>query len=400
MINIILSSFLVTLIYTPFGIFFYKGRTIKAYSLQLTFGLIIISFIALTLNFFVPLNELNNSILILLSLIIIIIRKKDFFNKNFVYFCLFSTALIFLLITKSNVYRPDAGLYHLPYINLLNEEKIIIGSSNLHFRFGHTSIIQYLSAVTNNLIFSINGIVFAGALIASAVIINFSSNLFHYLKIKKLNFHFFFLFSIFIFIIYKMNRYGEYGNDAPAHFVMFLLVSEIIKNLESKNNISKNIPNYLTLAMFVIMNKVILITSILFPLILFTKKNFLNCLINKKTIFLIIFLLFWSIKNILVSGCILYPIKITCPNNIIWSDLENTKKIALENEVWAKGWPEFRSTKTGIDKKQFSSNFFWLKTWLNNHFLKILKILSPYILVLTIILIFFRSKNDDYKKNK
>ena len=285
MINIILSSFLVTLIYTPFGIFFYKGRTIKAYSLQLTFGLIIISFIALTLNFFVPLNELNNSILILLSLIIIIIRKKDFFNKNFVYFCLFSTALIFLLITKSNVYRPDAGLYHLPYINLLNEEKIIIGSSNLHFRFGHTSIIQYLSAVTNNLIFSINGIVFAGALIASAVIINFSSNLFHYLKIKKLNFHFFFLFSIFIFIIYKMNRYGEYGNDAPAHFVMFLLVSEIIKNLESKNNISKNIPNYLTLAMFVIMNKVILITSILFPLILFTKKNFLNCLINKKTIF-------------------------------------------------------------------------------------------------------------------
>ena len=144
-----------------------------------------------------------------------------------------------------------------------------------------------MSAVTNNLIFSINGIVFAGALIASAVIINFSSNLFHYLKIKKLNFHFFFLFSIFIFIIYKMNRYGEYGNDAPAHFVMFLLVSEIIKNLESKNNISKNIPNYLTLAMFVIMNKVILITSILFPLILFTKKNFLNCLINKKTIFLI-----------------------------------------------------------------------------------------------------------------
>ena len=64
------------------------------------------------------------------------------------------------MITSSNVYRPDAGLYHLPFINIINQEKIIVGLSNLHFRFGHISILQYTSAIFNNTLFAENGIVF------------------------------------------------------------------------------------------------------------------------------------------------------------------------------------------------------------------------------------------------
>ena len=71
-----------------------------------------------------------------------------------------------LILSESNVYRPDAGLYHLPYIGILNSEKIILGLSNLHFRYAHTSILQYFSAASNNIIFGDNGIVFAQALIA------------------------------------------------------------------------------------------------------------------------------------------------------------------------------------------------------------------------------------------
>ncbi len=185
MIKIILSSFLVTLLYTPFGLYFHKGNNLISFSLQLIFGLIVISFIALFLNFFFPLSELLNSIFLLISLIILLKYKKIYFSKDFFIFCCFSSLIIFLLITNSNIYRPDAGLYHLPYINLINEEKIIVGISNLHFRFGHISIIQYLSAFTNNIIFKINGIVFAGALIASAVIINFLTHL--YINIEKKN---------------------------------------------------------------------------------------------------------------------------------------------------------------------------------------------------------------------
>ena len=124
-------------------------------------------------------------------------------------------------MAKSNIYRPDAILYHLPYTSILNEEKIIFGLSNLHFRYAHVSIIQYLSSFFNNFIFGYKGITFSIAIVASSVIINFLAYLIKYLKNRKFDFHFFYLFFILIFISYKMNRYGEYGNDAPTHFLFF-----------------------------------------------------------------------------------------------------------------------------------------------------------------------------------
>ena len=69
-----------------------------------------------------------------------------------------------------NTNRPDAGLYHLPYINILNESNLIIGLSNLHFRYGHISIIQYISAIYNNSIFTDNGILVPTAVIYLALL--------------------------------------------------------------------------------------------------------------------------------------------------------------------------------------------------------------------------------------
>ena len=95
--------------------------------------------------------------------------------------------------------------YIICHIKILNEEKILFGLSNLHFRYGHISIVQYLAAISNNIIFGENGIVFAQVLIASSVIINFLSKIYYYNKSQNYNFHFFFLISASIFIAYKMN---------------------------------------------------------------------------------------------------------------------------------------------------------------------------------------------------
>ena len=62
---------------------------------------------------------------------------------NFVIICSLG---VFLMILLSKIYTPDAGMYHIPYINILNENKIITGLSNLHHRYGHISIMQYLIA--------------------------------------------------------------------------------------------------------------------------------------------------------------------------------------------------------------------------------------------------------------
>ena len=81
----------------------------------------------------------------------------------------------FLLICCSTVNRPDAGLYHL-YTSIINENKIIFGITNLHFRFGHVSIIQYLSSAFNNYILPIEAITIPIALIFLHLFILYMKN--------------------------------------------------------------------------------------------------------------------------------------------------------------------------------------------------------------------------------
>jgi amino acid permease len=144
--DILLFSILTNFLYFCSGSIFIKKikedfhSQFKVYIL----GVIFVSFISLLLNFFTALNPNVNSIIYLIIFFAFIIKKKIILNKQHLIFLLVSSLITFLLLIYSNVNRPDAGLYHLPYISIINENKIIFGLSNIHFRFGHISILQYL----------------------------------------------------------------------------------------------------------------------------------------------------------------------------------------------------------------------------------------------------------------
>ena len=395
MINLILYSILSIIIITPLGIFVNNQNdyNILNYTKNLIYGFIFLSFIALVLNFFFPLNKFINTIILLIPLIIILRKFSYFFNLNFLKFLIINSIIIFLLIAKSNVYRPDAYLYHLPFVDILNHNKIIIGLSNLHYRFGHISIIQYTSSIFNNYIFLKNGIFFSLAIIASAIITNFIFNLINSIKKNKYDIHFFFVLFVIIFISYKMNRYGEYGNDAPTHFMFFYLISEILRSSSEKNY---NIPELILISAFILMNKITMGLSIILPLLLF-KKFSKSLVVNKINFFTLIFLFLWFIKNILISGCIVYPIKSLCLSKLNWTDIKLTEKVSVENEAWTKGWIDQK------DENKFSTNdyikdFNWIETWSQNHLKKINSIVTPYIVFLLIIffILLIRSKKNDY----
>ena len=119
-------------------------------------GIVIASITAFLINFFLSLNLYVNDILFILPFIIIIFNNKFRQNiniKKILNISLIVALISTILISYDNIYRPDAGSYHLPFTSILNDHKIIIGLSNLHFRFGHISIIQYLSALFNNHLF-------------------------------------------------------------------------------------------------------------------------------------------------------------------------------------------------------------------------------------------------------
>ena len=351
-------------------------------------GIIIISFLALSINFFFSLNEYINFFVTIIIIFLSIINKIHFKKIDVIfYIIIFIITLSLLLFT--NEYRPDAGLYHLPYTQILNENKILIGISNLHFRFGHISIIQYLSAFNINFLTGREGIIIPLASITSFVYLYFIYDLYKLVK-RKENISIGKLFSLIIvlYISYKINRYGEYGNDAPAHLMLFFVVSYFLYN---SNTGYKSFYLLTLISTFIFANKVFLGLCFILPLYLLIKRKsfFLKIFISVPSIFFAL----WFLKNILITGCLLYPIKNSCLKNLEWTDINRTEIVQVESEAWSKAWPENKNKN--LSHKEFIKNFNWIDAWSDKHLKYILKVVVPYIFVLVMIFLYmgFSSKN-------
>ena len=207
MFELIFFSILSVIIVTPCGYFFKKhDNNITNLSNYLIYGIILISFITLVINFIFPLNHFVNTLILILPILIILKNIKTYLSINFLKFLIFNVIIIVLLVSKSNIYRPDAILYHLPYTGILNNEEIIFGLSNIHFRFATTSIIQYLSAVQNNYLYDLEAISVPIASIFTFSIIFIFQQLHKNIKSQQI-FNSIIIFLICIFIIYLLVKF-------------------------------------------------------------------------------------------------------------------------------------------------------------------------------------------------
>ena len=357
-------------------------------------GIVIASFFSLFINFFLPLNILTNTIAYISIILLFFLKKNNISKKDFI-FLLLSSCICFLIIIFDHEYRPDAGLYHIPYVQILNESKIIIGLSNLHSRFAHTSIIQYLSAFNYNIFTKNNGILIPLASSISFLYLYFFNDILKFLK-KKNNISIGKLFSLItlIYLSYKINRYSEFGNDAPAHLFLFYLVSKFIY---SENCSLKNTKFLYLYSVFAFSNKVFLIFIFLIPFFMFIKniKNFKKLLFSFPSLILLL----WLLKNILISGCLIYPLKNSCFADLKWTNIESVKSSQIEGEAWAKAWPQNKNSN--ITMEEFSKNFNWVQAWSSVHLKYIVKTFSPYLAVIISIFIFLsfskKRKEDNYE---
>ena len=360
-------------------------------------GTIAISSVGLLLNFFIPLSQLINTLVYILIIIIFLLKTKLNFDKKIFLFLIISSLLTFLLIIKSNVNRPDAGLYHLPYISILNENKIFFGLSNIHSRFAHVSIIQYLSAINNNYLFLNNGISIPLASIVSFFYLYFFFDVWTIIKDKEhINISKIFSLFILIYISFKITRYSSFGNDAVAHLSYFYLISCILRNTLKEVNFSK----ILLISVFIFINKPMLGLVFLIPSTIFLIKNNFKFIKIFSEIFSlpILLLSIWLIKNIIISGCVIFPIKNSCIEKLPWTNIQQIKSSQIEGQAWSKGWPDRDDKK--ISMQEFSKDFNWVSAWGKKHMKYILNIITPYIVVLLLIIIFIKNRTKIHKSSK
>ena len=130
MLELILSLIVIIIVIYGQGIIFNKLITNKVTNIDnfnetFIFGIIFLSFVTLILNFFFPINKEIGSFLLLISFIFffhnLVLSKSK--KKIFIYILILAI-ISFLLISYSTINRPDAGLYHLPYTSVINENKI------------------------------------------------------------------------------------------------------------------------------------------------------------------------------------------------------------------------------------------------------------------------------------
>lgn len=396
MINIFLFSYIssIYLICAGYAFLFNKAKKIDEIYTPIFFGSFFLAIIGLILNFFISLDVRTNSILFILIIIVgffLIIKSKNI--KKILFYSFLISVISTLILSYDTIYRPDANLYHLPFTQIINENKIIFGISNIHFRFGHISILQYLNALFNNIVFGEVGILIPAAIIFS------TSVLYFYNEITK-NFHInasysFYIFLTLAYILYGYNRYSEFGNDTIAHLYFLLLSSYFLKKIYQEDISKENFIKIIVLSLFCFMLKTSLIFAFLIPLYIFLFQFKKQYLFNSFNILIIAIVTSWIIKNLITSGCIIYPIQITCFENLDWYTNNTKNNISsilqsLDNEAWTKGWPDYKGEY--VTQERYVENFFWIKTWAFNHGFLILKKLSVFITIIFIICIILKNK--------
>ena len=407
MINIILSSFASSAIIMGYGLIFNQAlfkkdtKNINYYEIGI-FGFIFIGFLALIINFLIPLNKVVGSIFLWTSLIYFFFHLINSQKKlELIYIIIFLSFISFSILTLSNINRPDAGLYHLPYVSILNENKIIVGLTNIHYRFGLASIMQYISAIYSNHTFKIE---FINAPLASIFSFYLLFILSEFKRSLKENETISILTNllIIIFSIYSFNRYSNYGNDTPSHLYFFILVIYFLKIQNLKKVNSYLFYKISLISIFLFTLKPFMVISLLIPIFLFIfNQDKLKIIKNIKVIVCFSFISFWILKNILISGCLIFPIKQSCIKNLSYFDANIVNFLSNEAESWAKGFPD-QKKEDRLKLKEYNSDFNWLKTWQKNHLKKILEKILPFIaFILIFIAPYILIKSDKkYPNNK
>jgi hypothetical protein len=368
------------------------------------FGYFFIQFISLSINFIYPLNKFITTFIILLGILFFLKFNKKKYKIFFYVSC--ASVLATLIFYKTSL-NNDFSLYHGPFLSVIQNEKIIFGLNNLHFRFGHISSQQYYEIIFSNHIIKDFGMLLSISVFFSAFIYWSIETL---LKQTRINESYIFLFLVTIYCLIRLSRFNEYGNDLVPNILGFYLIYLFLfffeTNKQSIVDIKKIIIIFTLIFSLIIFSKLTLLIFGLLPLYLIIKyKLFPKILFSFKFILIGVFCFFFISKNIINTSCLFYPVSFKICINTSWlsktkNSQANVEERAIQSESWAKGWPQRDSKIYKNYSKNFNKNFNWLSSWMKRHFFVVTKnILIFLILPLFLMLIIFYKNKFQLQKN-
>ena len=313
---------------------FEEGQTIFGVPLYFYYPIIFLfglGNLTLVLNFFVPVTEIFIYMVFLLLLPLNLLKPINISFEKFFYINLLNLFVLSISSYTTGL-SYDAGLYHLNFQNYIKLEKIIFGLGNFHSRLAFSSIFDYINSnfwFNNNFLF----LHFVNLIFISFFFI------FVTIHVLKLENDFFKISSIFLFIFIFLDNFGFAGGrngsieiEAITKFdsvfaVLFTLSNVIIFNTISNGFKYNNEKVFLLIfVLFSIQLRPIGFLLALPLLFLIYREKF-----NLKHFYFPAFLgIFWVIKNLVISSCLIYPVVFSCVDNLKWS---NKSYVSKEVEI-------------------------------------------------------------------
>ncbi len=323
-------------------------------------GFIIFYFLSLCIHFFFAINDL---IIFSVFLILIIFFVRNFRNilkiNKISNLKLFITFLIFLIISITNNHHDDLYIFQLPIINYMQNYKIVFGLINLNDFIGQGHSFYEIMSLFKIPIYE-NRAYFLLPIIFLHFFVIF---LFESLEIEKNKFVKYFIYFVIALLIIRFNRSKEYGTDLPILCLLFYIQINFFRFLNSKN-IEYFFKSILA-SLFCIILKLYGVLSIfyVFAFLPLLKKDVFRIFEKKKYIFFILSIFFLTItKNIIVSGCMFYPISEICLDKK-YANWSIGREIAEKrNEFYSAQVFGWRSYTKNINQGKFISAKGYLET--------------------------------------
>lgn len=376
-----------------------KIADIEISTLYNLFFLFFIGNVAFLVNFFIPTKYL---LYLCVPLLIYNFKNTNFFNteiKNL----LLNTLICFVIgISSFGIgFSYDAGLYHLNNQAWISESKIVIGLVNIYYPYGWSSIYEYISSV---LIFA-NNYIFIHFLNLSFIVLFF---VFIFKNIERFsNKDNFLKLSSFAILIYGfLDNFGFEGGrngfiqvQAIGKFDTSFGILLSIFSLLTIQKILKNEYQRLDLILFTFFSLFLIqikLSGLVFLLLysFYIFKYFKNNVMSikifvKDTAPATLLGMFWMLKNVLTSGCLIFYLEQSCINSLRWYEKGTSSYAVFDTKKFNLGY-SFDLT--------FSE---WSNLWISNQINKTFfqNFLISIILLLFVRVFFLKKKKNTSWKN-
>ena len=305
-----------------------------------------------------------------------------------------------IFISHGNGIAYDSQLYHLQIIQLNNNYKTIFGVGNLQPHYGMNSSWHSFLGLINYNYKNIN-LIFLANISLFALFINelFSKNF----DVNKKLSHAFLALSI--LYIFSYSYFHPYGNgtilnslgspEADTVSMVFFILASYLFLLYVE---SKTIDHFylFSLSIFLIITiKISYIGVFLFFIYIIYNKN-KNYYFNKINFFILISTLLWFVKSIFLTGCLIFPIKLSCIKTSWSMNFDSVESYSKIIQSFARDTP-LRAKFTDFDFTLNSYQWFipWFKEYfLNTEFLFISFLIIIINSIILLIIFFFKNNNN------